>query len=141
MNCRYRAKIAKLGGDTVTVFYVDYGNEETIPVTSIRSIRDSMVTKLRAQAIRCILNGYEKECSTEEMDSRLEEEIMNKRIAMDVINVIPAGPVVDLYDPVEPMTNILHKLKNTNNGNVAAIQDTYNDRRDNSGYANVNSRR
>jgi len=51
----YRAKVAKvLGDDEFKVFYVDYGNSETIPSSRIRRLSEEH-KKLQSQAVESIL--------------------------------------------------------------------------------------
>jgi len=51
----YRAKVTKaLDNDEYAVFYIDYGNSETIPASRIRRLADEY-KKLRPQAVEAIL--------------------------------------------------------------------------------------
>ena len=55
----YRAVVQGVSYDRteVTVFYVDYGNSSTVPLTSVGVIPASLVTCLPAQAVQCRLSG------------------------------------------------------------------------------------
>ncbi|XP_021356780.1 tudor domain-containing protein 1-like isoform X2 [Mizuhopecten yessoensis] len=51
----YRAKVdGRQGSDMVTVTYLDYGNTETVAITKLRQLQDSMTT-LPALAVKCSL--------------------------------------------------------------------------------------
>lgn len=48
----YRARVISLAGDDVTLYYLDYGNTDTVSVTEIQPIKDEYCV-LPAQAIKC----------------------------------------------------------------------------------------
>ena len=48
----YRARVISSAGDEVTLFYLDYGNTDSVSVTMIQPIRDEYCV-LPAQAIKC----------------------------------------------------------------------------------------
>lgn len=51
----YRGRITKVVDDQfVEVFYVDFGNSETVPVSKVKTIKEEW-TELPAQAIQCSL--------------------------------------------------------------------------------------
>lgn len=108
---RYRARILNVTGDQVQVVYVDYGNEEMLSVTSIRTIHADLVTKLPAQAIRCALNGYEALSSEQEVSSHFEKLTLEKRCYMKVIAAQSNGLLVDLFE-FDTMKNIHPQLLN-----------------------------
>lgn len=46
--------------NTVTVFYIDYGNIDTVDPSSLRRIeKGNLISKLNSQAIECCLHGFE----------------------------------------------------------------------------------
>ena len=49
--------------------YVDYGNEEKVPIDDLR-IADPKILELRAQAIPCCLSGFEQKAGDEALSSR-----------------------------------------------------------------------
>ncbi|KAK2576789.1 hypothetical protein KPH14_005431 [Odynerus spinipes] len=108
----YRAKILNIDGDNIRVLYVDYGNEETVTVESLRIIHNDLVTKLQAQAIKCILNGHDTLPTDQEFFNQFELLVLEKRLYMRVIDVLPGGLLVDLYDP-DLMDDIKNKLCRT----------------------------
>jgi len=93
------------------VSYVDYGNEEVLPVTSLRTIHADLVTKLPAQAVRCALNGYEAFPSDGETSSHFEKLTLEKRSYMKVIGVQSNGLLIDLFE-FDTMRNIHTQLLN-----------------------------
>lgn len=95
---RYRAQILGIVGDQVKVVYVDYGNEELLPVISLRAIHDDLVTKLPAQAIKCALNGYEVLSLDQEVSNHFERLTLEKRFYMKVVASQPNGLLVDLFE-------------------------------------------
>lgn len=95
---RYRAQILGIVGDKVKVVYVDYGNEEVLPVISLRVIHDDLVTKLPAQAIQCALNGYEVLSLDQEVSNHFERLTLEKRFYMKVVAAQPNGLLVDLFE-------------------------------------------
>ncbi|XP_071555768.1 protein tudor isoform X1 [Temnothorax nylanderi] len=94
----YRAQILGIVGDKVKVVYVDYGNEEVLPVISLRTIHDDLVTKLPAQAIKCALNGYEVLSLDQEVSNHFERLTLEKRFYMKVVAAQPNGLLVDLFE-------------------------------------------
>ncbi|KAL2729141.1 LOW QUALITY PROTEIN: maternal protein tudor-like isoform X1 [Vespula maculifrons] len=99
----YRAKILNVDGDKIRILYVDYGNEVTVTAESLR---------LPAQAIKCILRDYNTLPTGEECYNQFEMLILEKSLYMAVIDVLPGGLLVDLYDPEirDDIKNILHRL-------------------------------
>ncbi|KAG8042393.1 hypothetical protein G9C98_005027 [Cotesia typhae] len=109
----YRAEVIKVVDNYVTVHYVDYGNDETIPCNAIRSIRSEELTKIPVQALQCILNGFEFVPYNPEVDDKFEAYVLDKPLVMTVLDVKPSGLIVDLYDSnVKPIANISAKLRN-----------------------------
>ncbi|PFX27913.1 Tudor domain-containing protein 1 [Stylophora pistillata] len=53
----YRARVTKAQGNSVEVFYIDYGDAATIPLTSVQSLKTEFAS-LPAQAVSCCLKGY-----------------------------------------------------------------------------------
>eukprot|EP01068_Selenidium_serpulae_P006230 Selendium_serpulae@DN4319_c0_g1_i14.p1 len=54
----YRAQVAKVSGDSADVFYIDYGNTETLPLSALRKLPEALSTsKIAPQAINCALSG------------------------------------------------------------------------------------
>ncbi|XP_057327962.1 maternal protein tudor-like isoform X2 [Microplitis mediator] len=109
----YRAEVISVADNQVTVHYVDYGNDETIPCNAIRSIRSDDITKIPIQAVQCVLNGFESVPYKPEVDDKFEAYVLDKPLVMTVLDVKSSGIVVDLYDSnVKPIANISAKLRN-----------------------------
>lgn len=53
----YRAQVTQVQGDSIVVFYIDYGDTAVLPLSSIRTLIPEF-TALPAQAIKCSLRGY-----------------------------------------------------------------------------------
>lgn len=98
----YRAKITSVqnNNNQVTVHYVDYGNDETLPITSLRSLLfKSKSTKIPALAIPCTLSGYESAPCNEEVDYKFEELVLDKPLSIEVIETRTNGSIIaNLYD-------------------------------------------
>ncbi|EZA47491.1 Maternal protein tudor [Ooceraea biroi] len=107
----YRARVIDVTGDQIKVMYVDYGNEEALPITSLRTIHADLVTKLPAQAVRCTLNGYEHLSSDQEVSNLFEKLTLEKRSYMKVIAAQANGLLVDLFE-FDTMKNIHPQLLN-----------------------------
>lgn len=108
----YRAQILGVKGDQVTVLYVDYGNEEVVSSSALRKIHNDLVTNLRTQAIRCALNGFQSSIFNQELANRFELIVLEKKLAMEVVDVLPNTSVVELLDcTVVPMVSISSKLQ------------------------------
>ncbi|XP_071861857.1 protein tudor isoform X2 [Bombus fervidus] len=108
-NQWYRAQILNVNGENIRVLYVDYGNEETVTLKSLRSIRADLVKTLPAQAIKCTLHGNRVIEPTQETHDRFELYTLEKRFHIKVIDVTSNGLVVDLYEKEHNM-NILSEL-------------------------------
>lgn len=111
ISFRYRAQILDVIGDKVRVVYVDYGNEEILPLLSIRAIHDDLVTKLPAQALKCTLNGYEVLSPKQDVSNLFEKLVLEKRFYMKVVAAQPDGLLVDLFE-FETMRSIRPQLLN-----------------------------
>ncbi|XP_076476295.1 protein tudor [Bombus vancouverensis nearcticus] len=108
-NQWYRAQILDINGEKLKVLYVDYGNEETVTLRSLRSIRANLVKTLPAQAIKCTLHGHRVIQPTQETHDRFESYTLEKRFHIKVIDITSNGLVVDLYEKEHNM-NILSEL-------------------------------
>nr|XP_034196257.1 maternal protein tudor-like isoform X2 [Osmia lignaria]XP_034196258.1 maternal protein tudor-like isoform X2 [Osmia lignaria] len=108
-NQWYRAQIIGINQNSIKVLYVDYGNEETVPLSSLRFIREDLVKKLSAQAIKCVLNGWGLLPCTQELYDQFELMILEKSLRLRVVDVTANGVVVDLYEP-ETMEDIKSQM-------------------------------
>lgn len=99
----YRATVEMVTGRDVTVFFLDYGNTETVSAGNIRELKEEFRT-LPAQAIKCGLSGVAPASGrwTEEAAAKFEEMVMDKEYMATVISKEPVGShIVSLFDPIE----------------------------------------
>lgn len=78
---------------------------------SLRLIRDDLVKKLPAQAIKCTLNDWELLPCSEEIQNQFELLTLEKHLHLRVVDVTLDGIVVDLYGP-EQNKNIKSQMLN-----------------------------
>ncbi|XP_046995747.1 uncharacterized protein LOC124607457 isoform X1 [Schistocerca americana] len=103
----YRAKIKSIESNMVHVFYVDYGNSDTVPISSLCKIEPTLLSQPPEQAIHCILNGYEHRGAEDDLSATFELAVIEKLLSMKVLKHVPGGIVVDIYDTtVQPVKNI-----------------------------------
>lgn len=101
----YRALITQVFPERqVEVYYVDYGNSETLPISSLRepSKAISHVNLLPFQALECRLEGTDKKALTEEQASSMIE-----RDVLLVVLQISDLPTVRLFVPSEEDEQLL----------------------------------
>ncbi|XP_050306722.1 maternal protein tudor-like isoform X2 [Anthonomus grandis grandis] len=95
----YRSEIvAVVDAETVKVRYIDYGNEEAVPIANLRMVEGELLTVLRPQAIECCLTGYQNMEPDETRDACLEELILEQTFTMKVTEMIGKKALVELYD-------------------------------------------
>ncbi|GFO25776.1 tudor domain-containing protein 1 [Plakobranchus ocellatus] len=56
----YRSQVLKVKGDTCSLFFVDYGNEEDQVVQNICEIQNQKIKEIPAQALVCSLHGIDE---------------------------------------------------------------------------------
>ena len=102
----YRAKVLKVQGNDISVFYIDYGNSETLSLSRLK-ILNSKFQSLASQAIECSLSGGVKGVS----DDKFLELVSEKEFTAKVVNVNAGVAVVDLVskDTNQSVCNILCK--------------------------------
>ncbi|XP_064628866.1 RING finger protein 17-like [Lineus longissimus] len=96
----YRAEIRDICGDGCTVHYVDYGNGESQPLSSLRSLPEKFM-ELPAMAFNCVLDGVELpvgeiEWSVEAMQ-RMSECLSTVPAAVACLKSDWPLAIVDLY--------------------------------------------
>ena len=94
----HRAQILDVqGGTNVTVFYVDYGNSETLTLDRLHPISDAHL-KLPAQAIHCHLVGVQG-VEPGKVTSYLNEVLLERVLEVEVQDQHPDGSyTVKLFD-------------------------------------------
>lgn len=112
----YRAQVLHSRGDNVTVRYIDFGNEEVVPVSRLIVPDSQQVIMLRPQAIECCLSGYQNMEPDKQRDKFLEELILEKNFNMKVVEVQAGRVLVDLFDSYfyNVASLLLDKLANVN---------------------------
>ncbi|KAK0158458.1 hypothetical protein PV328_009458 [Microctonus aethiopoides] len=111
----YRAEIINVTDNDVLVYYVDYGNDERIPRTELRSIRNETLMKIPPLAIQCILIGFDGVPFDPEVYAKFEDIVLNQPLVMIVHEIKSPSIIVDLYDASKkPITNISAMLRNMN---------------------------
>ncbi|KAM4636974.1 tudor domain-containing protein 1 [Discoglossus pictus] len=109
----YRASIMEYVSDeSVLVGYVDFGNLEVLPISSLRPILLSMQT-LPIQAIKCSLTGVKPafEKWSQEATSLFRTLVVNKILTVKVVGQKDGSVLVELLDgSVEPELVIARRL-------------------------------
>lgn len=95
----YRAKIVSLSKESAEVFYLDYGNVESVPLSAIQPIPGDLLD-LPAQAVRCSLAQVRPEGQSWEDNScsRFEEMIYQKELVASVVGMVDDTALVNLRD-------------------------------------------
>ena len=75
----YRAQVTQVQGESIDVFYIDYGDAATLPHSSIRSLRPNF-SLLPAQAIKCHLKG----CSTNDQPENFKDLVLEQEFQLQV---------------------------------------------------------
>ena len=90
----YRGRIIDFDGENVKVRFVDFGNIQSTPLDSIRSVPKHLLD-LPAQGIPCILSSY-----SDDISKSLHELYLNKSFKCIKKGISQAGlSLVDLFDP------------------------------------------
>lgn len=112
----YRAQILHSKGEYATVRYIDYGNEETVPISRLTVPDSQQIIMLRPQAIECCLSGYQNMEADKQRDEFLEQLILEKNFNMKVVEVQAGRVRVDLFDSnfYNVASLLLDKLANVN---------------------------
>ena len=75
----YRAQVTQVQGESIDVFYIDYGDAATLPLSSVRSLRPNF-SLLPAQAIKCLLKG----CSTNDQPENFKDVVLEQEFQLQV---------------------------------------------------------
>ncbi|CAG9833553.1 unnamed protein product [Diabrotica balteata] len=97
----YRSQVTEMSGNLVTVRYIDYGNEESVPIDQLKNIEGEILTVLKPQAIECCLNGYQKMEPDVVRDGLLEELLLENTFTMKVVDMCDKKALVELFDDSE----------------------------------------
>ena len=101
----YRAQVTQVQGQSISVFYIDYGDTAALPMSSIRALRPEF-SSLPAQAVKCCL----KEHSTFRGPENFKDLVIEQEFQVQVISVKGQDIYeVDLF-PKNGSTSISNKL-------------------------------
>ena len=89
-NCWYRAKILDILENLVEVFYIDFGNQETLSPSRICPIPSSVLT-YPSQAVRCQLESVESYKPSPGAFEALEAEVVGAVCTLKVLRCEPNG--------------------------------------------------
>jgi tudor domain-containing protein 1/4/6/7 len=93
----YRAKILSFSSSLVEVMYVDYGNSDSVLLSSLKPINPSLVKILNPQAISCCLNGFQDNVN-EDLAVEFENMILDKTLTIVIVDKLPDDKIlVELY--------------------------------------------
>ncbi|XP_049706830.2 maternal protein tudor isoform X1 [Helicoverpa armigera] len=109
-NNWYRARVRDTRGNKVVVVYVDYGNEQEVEVSDLRTITPDLI-KLPAQAMKCALKGYENKVVETKTSNQLEMLALEKTLTAHVVGILSSTMVVSLTDEsVSPPLDVARKM-------------------------------
>ncbi|XP_026762848.2 maternal protein tudor-like isoform X1 [Galleria mellonella] len=107
----YRARIRDVKGNKVVVAYVDYGNEQEIDVSDLRTITPDLI-KLPAQAMKCALKGFESKPIETKTSNLLEMLALEKTLMAHIVGVLSSDTMlVSLVDDtVNPPLDVARRM-------------------------------
>ena len=79
----YRAQVMQVQGQSISVFYIDYGDSASLPLSSLRTLRPEFAS-LPAQAVKCCLKGY----STSKGPENFKDLVVEQEFKAQVVGVI-----------------------------------------------------
>lgn len=80
----YRGEISKVEDDKVSVYFVDYGNTETVDKSAVKAANANYMS-LEVQGVKCSLSGVVSEDWSSEAIVKFEELVMDKELLADVV--------------------------------------------------------
>ncbi|XP_050666514.1 maternal protein tudor-like isoform X1 [Leptidea sinapis] len=107
----YRAMVRHTQGEQVVVAYVDYGNEQEVNVSDLRTITPGLI-QLPAQALKCALKGFENKPVETKTSNQLEMLALEKTLTATVVGVLSNDTMlVSLVDDtVSPPLDIARRM-------------------------------
>ncbi|CAK1544922.1 unnamed protein product [Leptosia nina] len=107
----YRAIVRDITGNKIIVAYVDYGNEQEVAETDIRTITPDLI-KLPAQAMKCALKGYEDKPVESKTSNQLEMLALEKTLMAHVVGMYSHDTmlVTLVDDTVTPPLDIARRM-------------------------------
>lgn len=80
----YRGEISKVEDDKVSVYFVDYGNTETVDKSAVKAANANYMS-LEVQGVKCSLSGVVSEDWSSGAIEKFEELVMDKELLADVV--------------------------------------------------------
>ncbi|XP_050666481.1 tudor domain-containing 6-like isoform X3 [Leptidea sinapis] len=107
----YRAMVRHTQGEQVVVAYVDYGNEQEVNVSDLRTITPGLI-QLPAQALKCALKGFENKPVETKTSNQLEMLALEKTLTMTIDGFLSKDTMlVSLVDDtVSPLLDIARRM-------------------------------
>ncbi|XP_063382332.1 maternal protein tudor-like [Cydia fagiglandana] len=107
----YRAKVLGSNNKKILVAYVDYGNEQEVNVSDLRTITADLL-KLPAQAMKCALKGFENKPVESKTSNQLEMLALEKTLTANVVGVLSSDTMlVSLVDDTcSPPLDVARKM-------------------------------
>ncbi|CAH2090850.1 unnamed protein product [Euphydryas editha] len=107
----YRAMVMETRGNKVVVAYVDYGNEQEVEVTDLRTITPDLI-QLPAQAMKCALKGFENKPIETKTSNQLEMLALEKTLMAHIVGVLSSDTmlVTLIDDTVTPPLDVARKM-------------------------------
>ena len=107
-NGWYRAQVLSVSGQSVTVFFIDYGNTETVTLDNLRTASD-YVLAIPALSTKCIVGDctpLKDQTWTEEEIKKIESMLHSQEFVAEIVSVDPDASVatcnVKLFKNDEP---------------------------------------
>ncbi|CAG4946762.1 unnamed protein product [Parnassius apollo] len=107
----YRARVKDTRGKKVIVTYVDYGNEQEIDISDLRTITPELI-RLPAQALKCALKGYEDKPVETKTSNQLEMLALEKTLMAHIVGVLSSDTmlVTLIDDTITPPLDIARRM-------------------------------
>ncbi|KPJ08016.1 Maternal protein tudor [Papilio machaon] len=107
----YRARVKDTKGNKVIVTYVDYGNEQEVDVSDLRTITPDLI-RLPAQALKCALKGYENKPVETKTSNQLEMLALEKTLMAHVVGMLSSDTmlVTLVDDTVTPPLDVARRM-------------------------------
>ncbi|KAM3966126.1 LOW QUALITY PROTEIN: tudor domain containing protein [Aphomia sociella] len=107
----YRARVRETKGSKVVVAYVDYGNEQEIDISNLRTITPDLI-RLPAQAMKCALKGFENKPIETKTSNLLEMLALEKTLMAQIVGVLSSDTMlVSLVDDtVSPPLDVARRM-------------------------------
>lgn len=98
----FRAIVNAVNVESVTVFYIDYGSTSTVRISDLRAMPSHM-TKLRAQAVKCALEGLDGN-----LDGEFVSSALHGTFEAELVKIVDDIHYIRLSD--EALKNLKEKI-------------------------------